>query len=361
MENKISDIVYEQIKNNPSGYRRILSIQSHVIHGYAGNKCSVFPMQLHGYEVDPINSVQFSNHSAYKLMKGQVMDGAQLSDIYEGLRLNEINNYSHILTGYCRDASFLHEVINIVKDLKQKNPDVLFVRIYSFLLSGVLHQDFIIIIIIVPNSGGSWYSYDYKRKLCLCINCDPVLGDNGHYYVPKELMPIYRDILIPLADLITPNIFELSELSGLSVNNEHECLQAIDLMHKSGVKTVVVSSGLETATTKFCYGSVYRGPNERALQYRFDIPTLPGAFVGTGDVFISLLLVWMDKLNGDIVMAIQNVIGTLQRILQRTTNKAYYQRNPKEYNPTSEELELQLLQSRLDILAPQVSIKSTKL
>ncbi|KAM3721782.1 putative pyridoxal kinase [Dirofilaria immitis] len=312
MENKISDIVYEQIKNNPSGYRRILSIQSHVIHGYAGNKCSVFPMQLHGYEVDPINSVQFSNHSAYKLMKGQVMDGAQLSDIYEGLRLNEINNYSHILTGYCRDASFLHEVINIVKDLKQKNPDVLFY-------------------------------------------CDPVLGDNGHYYVPKELMPIYRDILIPLADLITPNIFELSELSGLSVNNEHECLQAIDLMHKSGVKTVVVSSGLETATTKFCYGSVYRGPNERALQYRFDIPTLPGAFVGTGDVFISLLLVWMDKLNGDIVMAIQNVIGTLQRILQRTTNKAYYQRNPKEYNPTSEELELQLLQSRLDILAPQIS------
>ncbi|OZC05984.1 pyridoxal kinase domain protein, partial [Onchocerca flexuosa] len=140
MESNISDIVYEQIKNNPPIDRRILSIQSHVVHGYAGNKCSVFPMQLHGYEVDPINSVHFSNHSAYKIMKGQVLDGAQLSDIYEGLKLNEINNYSHILTGttihisdfsispigYCRDASFLHEVINIIKDLKQKNPNILF-------------------------------------------------------------------------------------------------------------------------------------------------------------------------------------------------------------------------------------------
>ncbi|VDK67071.1 unnamed protein product [Onchocerca ochengi] len=318
MENNISDIVYEQIKNNPPNDRRILSIQSHVVHGYAGNKCSVFPMQLHGYEVDPINSVHFSNHSAYKIMRGQVLDGTQLVDIYEGLKLNEINNYSHVLTGYCRDASFLHEVINIIKDLKQKNPNILFY-------------------------------------------CDPVLGDNGRYYVPKELMPIYRDILIPMADLITPNVFELSELSGLSINNEQECLEAINLMHKSGVKTVVVSSGLETSTTKFCYGSVYRGPNEPALQYRFDIPILPGQFVGTGDIFISLLLIWMDKLNGDIVMAIKNVIGTLQRLLQRTVNKAYHQRDLKEYTPTSKELELQIVQSRLDILYPQVTIKSTRL
>ncbi|PIO63960.1 hypothetical protein TELCIR_14425 [Teladorsagia circumcincta] len=43
--------------------KRVLSIQSHVVHGYAGNKASVFPLQLNGFEVDPINSVQFSNHA----------------------------------------------------------------------------------------------------------------------------------------------------------------------------------------------------------------------------------------------------------------------------------------------------------
>ena len=42
---------------------RVLSIQSHVVHGHAGNKCAVFPLQLLGFDVDPINSVQFSNHT----------------------------------------------------------------------------------------------------------------------------------------------------------------------------------------------------------------------------------------------------------------------------------------------------------
>lgn len=39
--------------------------------------------------------------------------------------------------------------------------------------------------------------------------CDPVMGDRGHYYVPEELMPIYRDTILPLADVVVPNQFEL--------------------------------------------------------------------------------------------------------------------------------------------------------
>jgi pyridoxal/pyridoxine/pyridoxamine kinase len=39
--------------------------------------------------------------------------------------------------------------------------------------------------------------------------CDPVLGDCGQAYVPEELIPIYRDSLIPLADILTPNQTEL--------------------------------------------------------------------------------------------------------------------------------------------------------
>ena len=37
---------------------RVLSIQSHVVSGYVGTKCAVFPLQLLGFDVDPINSVQ---------------------------------------------------------------------------------------------------------------------------------------------------------------------------------------------------------------------------------------------------------------------------------------------------------------
>ncbi|VDM68160.1 unnamed protein product, partial [Strongylus vulgaris] len=165
--------------------KRVLSIQSHVVHGYAGNKASVFPLQvvffcllngyfnicvrlfqLNGFEVDPINSVQFSNHAGnieffglptsdffiqlfcsllccvlcfssfsrlsaysslmatihwllvvvdvftmhkrtfsnisrlgYKHVKGQKLTEVELTELFEGLKLNELDEYTHILTG----------------------------------------------------------------------------------------------------------------------------------------------------------------------------------------------------------------------------------------------------------------------
>lgn len=39
--------------------------------------------------------------------------------------------------------------------------------------------------------------------------CDPVMGDNGKMYVPETLKEIYKEEIIPLADVITPNQFEL--------------------------------------------------------------------------------------------------------------------------------------------------------
>ncbi|VDM43185.1 unnamed protein product [Toxocara canis] len=312
-ENMMSSF-YEALAKNPRENCRVLSIQSHVVHGYAGNKCSVFPLQLHGFEVDPINSVQFSNHAgtlfenvAYKYVRGQTLDDAHLSDLYEGLKLNDINEYSYILTGYCGNPSFLLKIADIVRDVKKRNPDVIFV-------------------------------------------CDPVLGDNGRYYTPKELMPIYRDMLIPLANVITPNVFELSELSGRAITNETECLSAIAAMHEKGVQTVVVTSGLETPTTKFCYGSKIIELGKPPIQYRFDIPTLPGMFVGTGDVFTSLLVVWLEKLDGDMKGAVERVIGSLQAS------------NPgPDYRPDVRDLELRLVQSRTDLLLPRFPIKTTKI
>jgi len=68
---------------------RVLSIQSHVVHGYVGNKAAVFPLQLLGFDVDVINSVQFSNHTGYTAKwKGQVLNGDELRDLIDGLEAN---------------------------------------------------------------------------------------------------------------------------------------------------------------------------------------------------------------------------------------------------------------------------------
>ena len=71
-----------------------------------------------------------------------------------------------LVLGYCGDVSFLRGIVDLVKKLKQKNPNLIYV-------------------------------------------CDPVLGDDGYYYTPKELMAVYRDEVLSLADVLTPNAFEL--------------------------------------------------------------------------------------------------------------------------------------------------------
>ena len=99
--------------------RRVLSIQSHVVHGHVGNKSAVFPLQLLGFEVDPICSVQFSNHTGYPTFKGQVLQGHQLSEIVQGLEANGLlQGYSHMLTGYIGSVSFLQAVLETVRAVR---------------------------------------------------------------------------------------------------------------------------------------------------------------------------------------------------------------------------------------------------
>lgn len=68
------------------------------------------------------------------------------------------------------------------------------------------------------------------------------MGDNGVMYVPKEILPVYRDIVIPLADIITPNQFEAELLTGMKMDDLEGALKIIHALHQKGVKTVVLSS-----------------------------------------------------------------------------------------------------------------------
>ena len=180
---------------------RVLSIQSHVVSGYVGNKSATFPLQLLGFEVDAINSVQFSNHTGYsKGIKGQVLDDKQLQELMDGLEMNNINNYSHVINGYIGSKSFLLKLGDIIKHLKTVNPDLIYV-------------------------------------------CDPVMGDFGPgMYVPQELLPVYQQVIVPLSDVCLPNQFEAELITGKKITNEGDARQVLDDLHALGVKTVILSS-----------------------------------------------------------------------------------------------------------------------
>ncbi|KAH9306546.1 hypothetical protein KI387_010950, partial [Taxus chinensis] len=110
----------------PQSTGRVLSIQSHTVQGYVGNKAAVFPLQLLGFDVDPINSVQFSNHTGYPTFRGQVLNGEQLWALIEGLEANDLLCYTHLLTGYIGSVSFLDTILQVVEKLRSVNPDLIY-------------------------------------------------------------------------------------------------------------------------------------------------------------------------------------------------------------------------------------------
>jgi|SRR5579859_3607162 len=73
---------------------------------------------------------------------------------------------------------------------------------------------------------------------------DPILkSSSGAELLPKEGMEILRSRLLPLVDVITPNIDEASALTGLTIS-QAEDMQAVAMrLHGMGAKNVVITGG----------------------------------------------------------------------------------------------------------------------
>lgn len=84
----------------------VLSVQSHVAYGHAGNSAAVFAMQRLGIEVLPVHTVQFSNHTGYGAFRGQVFDVAHLREVFQGIEERGLlPKISAVLSGYMGDSS----------------------------------------------------------------------------------------------------------------------------------------------------------------------------------------------------------------------------------------------------------------
>lgn len=76
--------------------------------------------------MDVINSVQFSNHTGYKVFKGQVLSDRDLKDLMDGLKENGLDFYTHLLTGYVGSPSFLNQIANVIRHVKSVNPNLIY-------------------------------------------------------------------------------------------------------------------------------------------------------------------------------------------------------------------------------------------
>ncbi|KAG5282804.1 hypothetical protein AALO_G00034800 [Alosa alosa] len=299
---------------------RVLSVQSHVVRGYVGNKSACFPLQVLGFEVDSINSVQFSNHTGYGHWKGQVLNADELQVLYEGLRLNQLMQYDYILTGYSRDESFLQRVVDMIQELRNINPKLVYV-------------------------------------------CDPVMGDHGSMYVPEVLLPVYKEKVVPIAEILTPNQFEAELLTGRKITSEQDALEVMAALHDAGPHTVVITSsdlpsprGPEYLVALGSQRTVCEDGSVKTQCVRMDVPREDAVFVGTGDLFAALLLAWTHTHPKDLKTACEKTVSTMHHVIKRTM--AYARTVAVGRRPTAAELELRMIQSKADIEGPSIVVEA---
>ncbi|SON57513.1 Pyridoxamine kinase [Hartmannibacter diazotrophicus] len=125
--------------------------------------------------------------------------------------------------------------------------------------------------------------------------CDPVIGDEGGLYVPEATGQAVRDELLPLADLVTPNITELGWLSGRSVSSVTEVVQVARALGPARVAVTSVPAMLRGKIATLLVDGGESASDQVLVAENNRLPPPEGShvFSGTGDVFAALLL---DKL-----------------------------------------------------------------
>ena len=166
---------------------KILSIQSSVAYGHAGNSSAVFPLQRLGHEVWAVNTVHFSNHTGYGAWRGPLLAPSDVAEVITGIEERGVlPQCDAVLSGYQGAEEVGEVVLDAVARVKAANPAAVY-----------------------------------------C--CDPVMGDVGRgFFVRPGIPEFMRDKVIPAADLATPNQFELEFLTGRQVGSTDDLLDAAD-------------------------------------------------------------------------------------------------------------------------------------
>src|SRR4051795_13213205 len=159
----------------------VLSGPARVAYGPVGNAASVFPLQRLGIEAWALDTVAFSNHTGHGRWRGAAVAAVQIAELFEGIAaLGVLPQIDAVLSGYLGDAATGAVLLDIVERVRAANPRALF-----------------------------------------CV--DPVIGDTdtGSYVTPG-IAEFFRDRALALADIVTPNLFELEYLTGARIGRPGE-------------------------------------------------------------------------------------------------------------------------------------------
>ena len=152
--------------------RAVIVVSSHVARGSVGNRAAVFALETLGFPVWAVPTVILPWHPGHGRATRIVPPPAEFAALMRDLeRAPWLGEVTAVLSGYLGHADQAAAVASLVEAVKAKNPQATYI-------------------------------------------CDPVMGDAGGLYVPLPVAEAMRDQLLPIADIATPNRYELEWLTG---------------------------------------------------------------------------------------------------------------------------------------------------
>lgn len=187
------------------------------------------------------------------------------------------------------------------------------------------------------------------------------MGDAGKMYVPESLLPIYRDEIIPLADIATPNQFEVELITGMKVVDEASAWKGMEWFHDKGVKMVALSSSEIGGSAVLLAFLSSKKPDGTLERYKMTIPKQGAVnFTGTGDLFAALLLANTTNLPNDLGRAFELTIAGVQSVLEVTLASMSKDMQEGKVAANAQQRELKIVQSKKHIEAPVVKLRAIK-
>lgn len=281
---------------------KVLSIQSAVAYGHVGNSAAVFPLQRIGVEVLPVYTVNFSNHTGYGAWRGPLIDPDDVREVITGIEERGVfGQIDVVLSGYQGSEGIGDVIVDAVTRVKAANPSAIYA-------------------------------------------CDPVMGNaKSGCFVAPAIPELLRERVVPVADLITPNQFELGYLTGTEPDTLESTLASVDAARATGPRTVLVTS-VECPDRE--EGTIEMLVADDRGAWIVQTPLLPMKANGSGDVTAALFTAHYRR-TGDAADALARTASSVFDLLERTH--------------TSGERELQLVESQEAYAHPRLQFPPRQL